>query len=189
MIICFDIDNVMNDLTEKALALYNARANKNIQMSDLTTYNFYDCLSKEDADGIVDLFKDKELWDSLKPLQGAKEGLKHIIKQGHKVFLATATDPINFEWKCSWVNRYFSFIPTDNIIRIMDKSLLRIDVMVDDHLSNLMSNVCERVCLDYAWNHSSSKDYAYDIKRAYSWEDIIDIINTIERKMKEWEKE
>ena len=188
MIICLDIDNVMNNLTEKAITLYNARTNKNIQMSDITTYNFYDCLPKEDADGVISLFKDKELWDSLKPLARSQESLKKITKQGHRVFLATATDPINFEWKCDWLSRYFSFIPTDNIIRIMDKSLLRIDVMIDDHLSNLTSNICERVCLDYPWNQSKTKDYAYDIKRAYNWNDIVDIINNIEREMKKWER-
>lgn len=188
MIICFDIDNVMNDLTEKTITLYNARANKNIQISDITTYNFYDCLPKEDADGIIALFKDKGLWDSLKPLPYSQEALKKLIKQGHRILLATATDPINFEWKVEWLKQYFGFIPTDNIIRIMDKGLLRIDVMVDDHLSNLISNVCERVCLDYPWNQSKSKDYAYNIKRAYNWNDIINIINNIERKMKEWEK-
>lgn len=188
MIICFDIDNVMNDLAEKTIALYNSRNSKNIQMSDITAYNFYDCLSKEDADGIVGLFKDKLLWDSLKPLSHSKEVLKKLIKQGHQIFFATATDPVNFEWKCDWMSRYFNFIPTDNIIRIMDKSLLKIDVMVDDHLSNLTSNICERVCLDYPWNHNSSKDYAYDIRRAYSWFDIENIINNIAKEMKEWEK-
>ena len=188
MIIMCDIDNTINDLTEKAVSLYNTRFGKDIKMSDITAYNFYDCLSKEDADGLISLFKEKELWDSLKPLPHSQETLKKLIKQGHRIFLATATDPINFEWKCDWLSRYFSFIPTDNIIRIMDKSLLKVDVMIDDHLSNLISNVCERVCLDYCWNESKSKDYAYDIKRAYGWGDIVDIINNIERKMKEWEK-
>jgi 5'(3')-deoxyribonucleotidase len=70
----------------------------------------------------------------------------------------------------------------------MNKSLLRIDVMIDDHLSNLTSNICERICLDYPWNRSASKDYVYDIKRAYSWNDVVDIINKIEKEMKEWEK-
>jgi 5'(3')-deoxyribonucleotidase len=188
MIICFDIDNTINDLAEKAIALYNARANKNIQIADITTYNFYDCLSKEDADGITALFKDKELWDSLKPLPYSQEVLKKLSKQGHRIFLATATDPINFEWKCDWFSKYFNFIPTDNIIRIMDKSLLKIDVMVDDHLSNLTNNICERVCLNYPWNQSKSKDYAYDIKRAKNWNDIINIINNIEKEMRKWEK-
>ena len=188
MIICFDIDNVINDLTEKTIALYNTRTEKNIQMSDITTYNFYDCLSKEDADGIIALFKDKELWDSLKPLPHSKEVLQKLMKQGHRIFLATATDPINFEWKCEWLSRYFNFIPTDNIIRIMDKSLLKVDVMVDDHLSNLTSNVCERICLDYPWNQSTSKDYVYDIYRINDWSEVVNVIKSIERKMNEWVK-
>ena len=188
MIICVDIDNCLNNLVERTLEVYNSQTGKNIQMSDITTYNFYDCLPKEDADGIIALFKEKELWDSLKPLPYSQEILKKLIKQGHKVLLATATDPINFAWKCDWVSRYFGFIPTDNIIRIMDKSLLRIDVMVDDYLNNLTNNICERVCLNYSWNQSPSKDYAFDIKRVYSWNDVENIINNIEKEMKEWEK-
>lgn len=188
MIICCDIDNTINDLTAKTIALYNARSGKSIKMPNVTTYNFYDCLSKEDADGIIALFKEKKLWDSLKPLPHSQESLKKLINQGHRIFLATATDPINFEWKCEWLSRYFSFIPIDNVIRIMDKGLLKIDVMVDDHLSNLTSNFCERVCLDYPWNRAPGKDFAYDIKRASSWNDVVNIINNIEKEMRKWEK-
>lgn len=188
MIICLDIDNVMNDLTEKAIALYNSRTNHNIQISDITTYNFYDCLSKEEADGIIALFKEKALWDSLRPLLNSQNAIKQLLKKGHRVYLATATDPINFEWKIEWLKQYFAFIPSDNVIRIMDKSLLRCDVLVDDSLDNLTSVFCERVVLDYPWNQSTSKDYAYGIQRAYSWNDVINIINNIEKEMKEWEK-
>ena len=53
MIICIDIDGVLNDLVENTLELYNSRNNKYIQVSDITAYNFFDCLSHEDAQGIV----------------------------------------------------------------------------------------------------------------------------------------
>ena len=39
MIICVDIDGVLNNLMEKTLELYNTRNNKNIQMSDIKTYD------------------------------------------------------------------------------------------------------------------------------------------------------
>lgn len=188
MIIVCDIDNILNNLAEKAIEVYNSNSNKNIQISDIISYNFYDCLSKEDADGIVSLFKKKSLWDSLKPLEGAQNGLKQFIKKGHRVYLATATDPINFEWKTAWLKQYFPFIPEDNVIRIMDKSLLKADVLIDDCLDNLISSFAERVVLDYPWNHNEIKDYAYGIRRAYAWSDIVNIINNIEREMKKWEK-
>ena len=69
----------------------------------------------------------------------------------------------------------------------MDKSLLKCDVMIDDCLDNLISNICERICLDYPWNQSKEKDFVYSIYRAKSWKDIVNIINDIERKDKEWE--
>jgi 5'(3')-deoxyribonucleotidase len=188
MIIVCDIDNIINNLAEKTIEIYNHRNNKNIKVSDIISYNFYDCCSKEDADNIIGLFKDKKLWDSLNPLEGSQNGLKQLIKKGHSVYLATATHPINFEWKIAWIKQYFPFIPEDNVIRIVDKSLLKADAIIDDCLDNLISSFAERICLDYPWNHNESKDYAYSIRRAYNWSDIVNIINDIEKEMKRWEK-
>ena len=188
MIIICDIDNILNNLAEKVVETYNSYANKNIRLPDIVSYNFYDCLLREDADCIVSLFKEKELWDSLKPLEGSQTGLKKLIKKDHHIYLATATDPTNFKWKVAWIKQYFSFIPEDNIIRIMDKSLLRADVIIDDCYDNLISNFAERVVLDYPWNQNELKDYAYGIRRAYNWSDINNIINDIDKEMKKWEK-
>lgn len=188
MTIMVDIDGILNDLTPKAVELYNARSGKNIQMSDVTAYNFYECLSKEDADGICALFKEQVFWDSLRPLPGSQKSLQKLIKNGHRIYIATATDPINFEWKCRWMTKFFGFIPTDDIIRIVDKSLLKADIMVDDCIDNLTGNICERIILDYPYNRSKTKDYSFDIHRANNWDDIVNIINEIERKNKEWEK-
>ena len=189
MIICVDFDNILNNLTEKAVELYNMRNGANIQLSDITSYNFVDCLHKEDADGICALFKDKELWDSLKPIPGSREALKKLIKNGHKVYIATATDPINFSWKCQWLEQYFPFISSNDVIRIMDKGLLKTDVLIDDHISNLIDNFCDRICLNYPWNQSASKDFAYCIRRAYNWDDIMSFIYEMERKDVEWQKQ
>jgi 5'(3')-deoxyribonucleotidase len=188
MILIFDIDGILNNLVEKTLELYNSKNKKNIKFSDIISYNFYDCLSKEDADGVVKLFKEKSLWDSLKPLEGSQNGLKQLIKKGHKLYLATATDPINFEWKIAWLKQYFPFIPEDNVIRIMDKSLLKADIIIDDCLDNLINSFAERITLNYPWNQNELKDYAYNIRRAYCWPDIINIINDIDKEMKKWER-
>jgi 5'(3')-deoxyribonucleotidase len=183
-----DIDGILNDLTAKALMLYNSRNNKNIHLSDITAYSFSECLPREDADGICELFKDKELWDSLDPLPGSQKGLRTLINNGHNVYLATATLPENFQWKIEWLKKYFSFLCADNVIRITNKGLLKCDVMIDDCIDNLTSNLCERVVLDAPWNRNKTKDTVYDIKRAHNWNEIVKIINDLERKNKEWEK-
>ena len=188
MIIMCDIDGILNNLVDKTLELYNTRNGENIQISDITTYDFFDCLSYKDAQGIVSLFKEKSLWDSLRPLVGSQNAIKQLIKKGHQIYLATATDPVNFEWKVEWCKQHFPFISSDNIIRIMDKSLLKCDVLIDDCLDNLINVFCERIVLNYPWNQNDLKDYTYDIKRAYNWNDIVNIINNIEKEMRKWEK-
>lgn len=188
MIIVVDIDGVLNDLMFKTLDLYNLRNNTNIKLTDITTYNFADCLPQQDADGIIELFKEKELWDSLMPLTDSQAGLKTLVNMGHEIYLATATHPENFMWKVEWIKKYYPFIDTDNIIRIINKGLLKCDVMIDDCLDNLISNICDRICLDYPWNRQADKEFAYDIIRVYNWKDIVNIINKLERKEKEWEK-
>ncbi len=188
MIIAVDWDNCINNLTEKVLEIYNAQSGKNIQMSDLTSYSFYDCLSKEDADGITKLFKNKVMWDSLSPINGAKDGLQRLIDDGHKVYIVTATAPENFAWKIQWMKKYFPFFNADNVIRMMDKSLLKCNVLIEDSMDQLIKNkLCYRVCFDYPWNRSDPKDLVYDIHRVKDWKEILETINQIEKERLEWE--
>ena len=188
MIIMCDIDDVCNNLIEKTMELYNSRYNKNIRVSDLTSYNFADCLPREDVDAILTLFKDKKLWNSLSPVTGAPNGLKSLIKQGHQIYLATATNPVNFAWKVEWCAKHFPFIHADNIIRAVDKSLLKCDIIIDDYMENLIGNTAYKVCLDKPWNRDEKRDFIYDIRRAHNWKEIVSAVNDIERKEAEWNK-
>jgi 5'(3')-deoxyribonucleotidase len=188
MIIVCDVDCVLNDLVSKTVQLYNARSGRNITVDDITTYQFSECLNQEDADGINALFDEKELWDSLSPLAGSQDGLKRLMKRGNQVYLATATNPKNFAWKVDWLSKYFPFIPSDNVIRIMHKGLLKADVLIDDCIDNLKDSYAERVCLDAPWNRDENKDFVYSIRRAYNWSDIVNIVNDIEKEIEPWLK-
>lgn len=186
MVVIVDIDSTLNDLVQKTISLYNSRSVKNIKMSDITAYNFYDCLPYEDASEMEKLFKDKELWDSLEPLPDSQWGIETLRNLGHKVVFATATHECNFEWKCNWIVDKFKLKNTDDIIRIMDKSLLRGDIIIDDCLENLINSPCERICLDYPYNRDKRRDFIYCIRRANNWREIVNIINSIEKENEEW---
>lgn len=186
MIIMCDIDNILNNLTFKTLELYNHRSGKNIQLSDITTYNFSECLSPEDANAICSLFEEKELWNSLSPIVDSQWGIETLINMGHRVVFATSTHECNFEWKCRWMEQYFPLVNINDIIRIHDKSLIRADIIIDDCMDNLTNSCCERICLDYSWNRNERKDYTYGIFRAYNWKEIIEFVNKIERNYQKW---
>jgi 5'(3')-deoxyribonucleotidase len=153
----------------------------------MTSFNLHECLATEDADELLRIFKSTELIHALTPVEHAQWGLETLINQGYQVFLATATPYQSFADKVEWVCKAFPCVTPKDIICISNKSVLNCDVMIDDNLENLTHNLCERVVLDYPWNRDKDKDFVYDIHRAYSWRDIVNIINELERKDREWE--
>lgn len=185
MKLAIDFDSTLFPTLEKVLEIYNKRHNTAIELSQITTYNLYECLEASVADGLIELFVDKDAYDNLQPYKGAVRTMKTLCEQGHEIYIATATDVKNLEWKEQLLRRHFPFIPKDNLIRIYNKKLLNIDVLVDDNLDNLTKTFSERVCFDQPWNQSESKDFVYGISRIHHWGEITNIINELERKNKE----
>ena len=186
--IAFDFDGVLFPTMERVVELYNKRHNVSIDMSQITMYNLHDNFPADVADELIEFFVDKEVYDNLQPYKGAIRAIKTLVEQGHEIYIATSTDVRNMEWKEELLQKNFPFIPKKNLIRIHNKALLNVDVIVDDKLDNLKSTFADRICFDQPWNRDESADFAYDIYRINHWGEIINVINTIERKNKEWEK-
>ena len=186
--IAIDFDETLFPTLEKVLEVYNKRHGTNFELSQITTYNLSDSFDTEVADELVELFVDKSVYDCLQPYKGAVRAVKSLIEQGHEVYIATATDVRNMEWKEELLQKHFPFIPKKNLIRIHNKSLLNVDVLVEDKLDNLKSAFAERVCFDQPWNVDNDADWVYSIYRIHHWGEIINVIQSIERKEKEWEK-
>lgn len=186
--IAIDFDGTLFPTLEKVLEIYNKKHNTKIELSQITAYNLYDTLPAEIADELIELFVDKDVYSYLQPYKGAIRAVKTMVEQGHEIYVATSTDVRNMEWKEELLQKYFPFIPKDNLIRIHHKSLLNIDVLVEDKLDNLKSTFADRVCFNQPWNIDANADYVYSIYRIHHWSEITNIINNIERKSKEWEK-
>lgn len=185
-VVCCDVDNCLNNLISQMFKMYNERYGTNYNINDLTSYALGDCFPLEDAQKMQAIFLEKELWDSLEPLEGAVWGMQSLINEGYKVYMATSTHYINYPWKCEWIKHWFPFFDEKNIICIHDKSLLKCDVLIEDCYSNLVKSMAERIIIDYPWNSANEdRDYVYGINRAYNWEDVIRFTNKIYKDM-EW---
>jgi 5'(3')-deoxyribonucleotidase len=187
MTIAIDFDSTLFPTMEKVLEIYNERHSTNIELSQHTTYSFHDCFLSEIADELLGIFVEKDVYDNLQPYKGAARAIRFLMDRGHEVYIATASDVRNMEWKEELLQKYFPFIPKNNLIRIYNKSMLNIDMLIEDNLDNLKNTLAERVCFNQPWNVDDGADYVYGIYRIHHWGEIINIINEIERKDKEWE--
>ena len=186
--IAIDFDSTLFPTMDKVVEFYNKKHDTSIDISQITAYNLYDDFSADVADELIELFVEKEVYDCLAPYKGAVRAIKTLVEQGHEIYIATSTDVKNMEWKEQLLQKYFPFIPKNNLIRIYNKALLNVDVLVEDKLDNLKSIFADRICFDQPWNRDEDADYVYSISRIHHWSEINNIIQGIERKEKEWEK-
>lgn len=183
-----DFDSTLFPTMERVLEIYNKHHNTSIELKQITTYNLYDSLSNDVADELIELFIKKDTYSFLQPYKSAVKAVKALTEHGHEIYVATSTDVKNMEWKEELLQKHFPFIPKKNLIRIHNKALLNVDVLIEDNLDNLKSTFADRVCFNQPWNQDKDADWVYNISRIHHWGEIINVISDIERKNKEWEK-
>lgn len=179
MIIAVDIDDTICNLQEVVVNLFNERYGSSYKIEDFTEYDVMNILSDQDGLVMRDMYGESGLYNKVKPLHGAQDGLQKLINMGHQVYLVTAAIPKTYGEKVEFIKRYFPFISEENIVCMKHKWMFKADVMIEDNLQTLLAKpYYHRILLDKPWNQSN-KDYVYDIKRCYNWNDILTAINKI----------
>ncbi len=172
MVIALDIDNVCNSLCEAVLSVYNERHGTNHTEEDIHTYNIENCIPC-DHDEIKNMFLDKTVWKRIKVVPGAVEYIKKLHDDGHRILFVSATLLDNVPKKASWLRRTFPFLDIEEcFIPVKDKSLVNVDVLVDDCLDNLRRVDRLNIVFDKPWNRSEKSK-----ARAYTWEGVYKLIN------------
>ena len=186
MIIICDVDEVLADMMPQVIKEYN-----NLYGSDITIDDIVQWELPEDMKAI---YKRKDFFWELEPVEGAIEGLNMLAKN-HEIIIATspsAIPSIAYE-KLTWLHCFFPEFVNNAMIGGR-KELLQGDVIIDDNADYLINSPCPtKICMDRPWNrHLQERDkiditsngdiipqYCYDMGdidyRVYNWQQILDI--------------
>lgn len=179
MVIAVDVDNVICNLQEVVVKLFNDRYSASYTLNDFIKYDVMNVLPTQDGIVMRDMYGEHGLYDKVKPIPGAQEALRKLVNMGHQVYLVTDALPATYAEKVMFIQRYFDFIDRSHIVSMSHKHLFKCDILVEDNFDNLLAGQhYDRVCLNYPWNQSN-KDYIYGIYRCYNWDDIMAAINKI----------
>lgn len=182
MIICVDMDNVLCNLHETAIQIFNNTYGTSYTINDFQHYDMSECLNKKDATYMKNIYGEPGVYDMVSVLTGAKNAIQRLQKTGHEIYIVTDAIPSTFEEKVNWIKYNFG-IDEAHIISMKHKWLFRCDVMVDDNLDNLLSgHHYDRILFDYPWNRNVH-DEVYDIHRVQNWNNALDVINQINKNM------
>lgn len=179
MIIACDVDDVVCNLQEVVINLFNERYGAKYKLEDFTDYDVMNVLPTQDGIVMRDMYGESGLYNKVKPMPGAQEALQKLINMGHQVYLITAAIPKTYGEKVEFIKRFFPFISEENIVCMKHKWMFKSDIMIEDNLQTLLAKPSYyRILLDKPWNQSN-KDYVYGTYRCNNWDDIIAAINKI----------
>ena len=114
----------------------------------------------------------EDFWETVKPIDGAVEGVKKLMDDGHEVYIVTASHPETIALKTRCVlKRYFPFVKTRQIVVTSNKSIIRGDILIDDAAQNFEGWPNLGIILDAPHNRSFD-EAAHGIVRAKDWKEI-----------------
>jgi len=78
-------------------------------------------------------------FENLAPIEGGLETVKHLKKSNnYEPYILTAPserNPLSYTEKRLWIEKHLGFDFVERLIICSDKSLLRGDILIDDHIS------------------------------------------------------
>jgi 5'-nucleotidase len=94
------------------------------------------------------------------------------LSKYYEIYVATAAMefPYSFREKYDWLHHYFPFIPWTNMVFCGDKSVIRSDYLIDDHVHSLLSFKGKGILFSAPHN---LKEHGFP--RVASWDDIADL--------------
>jgi len=131
--ILVDMDGVLADVYSRFFELHEQESNQLLTNSDVAG------LLEEEA------FSDQRKWvttpgffRSLPVMTGSVEGLRNLCRKYDIIVVSLATEfPYSLTDKMLWIKDHYPFITYQQIVFCGNKSIIRADIMIDDHPKNL----------------------------------------------------
>jgi len=191
LIIGVDIDNVLNNLTEAVLSVYNSDSGDNLSLSDITAYHIENFVKPAYKENFWHYFLDKRVWKRISIIDGCREVIAKLYNEGHTILFITTTEAENLPKKKNWLQRNFPFLEIRKCLYSCPrKQYMRCDILIDDCLKNLVGDKeYYSVCLTYPWNTTELEESVPMFTRAKDWNEIYNKVKMIETLLKEDENE
>lgn len=182
--IAFDIDDVLWDLSSCWLNEYNFynTNGEHLSKDKVNTWNIENCLKPQNPNLFWALLSNKGTWSVIDKYiyNNTKDLLQELQANPYiDLYIVTATHPNNLRHKLPAFFRNFPFINWKQLIICQDKSMLDMDLWVDDkpELMEKLHILGKKCCMvKKPWNmHCKSADWVFS--EDFGTEEWIDFCN------------
>lgn len=124
----------------------------------------------------------EEFWNEIKIDKDAIECIENLSKQGHEVYLITASFPndmLGYKIRKTLSNFNQDLINEKNVIVCYNKGLIKGDIRIDDGIHNLYNDGSLNILYSQPWNQNfENKIENPEIIKKNNWKDVADLIET-----------
>ena len=171
MIILVDMDDTIENLTEAWINYANKRFNTAVNAADVTAWDPSEAFPTVSHEEMYALLLEDELYETVKPLDGAAYYLQKLISDGHEIFIVTSSPYQVMKAKMdSVLFGHFPFIDWKHVIITADKSLIKGDVLIDDGVHNLATGDYAKLLFTAPHNRSFDAE-GNGMVRVNCWEE------------------
>lgn len=135
-VVLLDFDDVLFDFLGTVTKRYNEITGENLSVEDFKTW---DLSETGDIHVFMSIIKDPNLWKDMPEKDDAMEIVQRLINDGRwNVLIRTACTTLEeYVVKVDLIEEKIPGFDTAKILNIVDKHLVRGDVIVDDKVENL----------------------------------------------------
>lgn len=174
--ILVDVDSVVADLMPEWLQLYNEAYDDSLAQDQILGWEIDKFVKPECGKDIYKFLHLSDLYDKVKPIDGALSSIHWLSHHGYDVRYATSGVQ---EAKIRWLGRngflmgeHWMFSP--DVIVASDKSVIKGDILVDDNVKNCDNFSGKSILFAQPWNSNFVGEYF----RAENWPDVIQYLVT-----------
>ena len=170
--IIIDMDDVLADTTQKIIDRFNLINNESICKEQFEDSDFYTYVRQEKYLSYRDVLYEPGFFLNLEVFPDAQEIVKKLTEKYEVFIVSAATEfPNSLSEKQEWLNKYFPFISWERMVFCGDKTVIKGDIMIDDHERNFAG--FEGFKLLY---HSPHNTLVRGFKRVKNWKEIYEIL-------------
>lgn len=170
-----DIDNVVYSTTQAVLDVHYENTGERLYLSDIKTYCIEDYVSEKYKKDFHKIFLDKRVWKRVELLPNCVKTIKKLHDMGHEIYFVTATETANVHKKFQFLCRTFPFIDVrKRLITTQCKQMIKMDVLIDDCVDNLVGGDYYGILFSYPWNTNFKNDKT--IERVDNWSEVPDAV-------------
>ena len=167
IVVGVDIDGVIANLHTEWYRRYNAEFDDNLTVERVKSWDTHLYTKPECGKCIYKYLYDSDLYNNVAPLNYAIEGIAALREDGFRPVYVSSVVRGQTDAKFDWLVRY-GFLPhTPGVVLVGghpdfitagDKSLIDVDLMIDDAPQNLVSFGKRAILFNYMHNHRTRRN-------------------------------